>query len=364
MSKILHVSTATSWRGGEQQIAYLLQEISLAGREQVVCCPNGSPLSDYCKKTGIHHHDFHSRGILDLSLAKKLRFICRDEKVTVIHAHDSHAHSAAVLSSSVFGNKTPVVLSRRVDFPVSQNLFSKWKYNHSIIKKILCVSEKIREITGRDIGDKNKLIVIYDGIDLSKFNPGKRKFLLLHEWGLSKEVQLVGNASALAGHKDYFTFVDTAEIVMQKKPDVRFAIIGQGPDQKSIEEYIERKNLRDKIFFAGFRDNIAELLPELDVFLMTSITEGLGSILLDAFASGVPVVATCAGGIPEIVSDGQTGLLAPVKDAAKLAQQVCLLLEDASARTKMKDKAMQFVQNFSHRKMALLTMEVYDAVDP
>jgi len=359
---LLHVSTATSWRGGEQQIAYLLGELGKKNCSQTVCCPANSPLHEFCKTLPVTVMPFGSRGFAGISLARLLRNITRQKSISVIHAHDSHAHASAVLSASLFNNKTPLVLSRRVDFPVSGNPFSRWKYNHPAIRKIVCVSEKIKEITGKDVRDKDKLCVVYDGIDLEKFDRPKQS-LLHEEYELPAGTRLVGNASALADHKDYYTFVDTAERVLLREKKVRFIILGAGAEKHRIEKYIAEKQLEKSIILAGFRNNIPELLPELDIFLMTSLTEGLGSIILDAFACGVPVVATRAGGIPEIVSHNKTGLLAPVQDSALLAHHVCAILEDLLLADRLRQDAAIFVRNFSKEKMAEDTLHIYNSID-
>jgi len=359
---ILHLSTATSWRGGEQQIAYLAGELNANNFQQTVCCPAHSPLHRFCESLPVTVRPFEGRGLAGLGLARIIHKECRQRKISVIHAHDSHAHTSAVLAASLFGNRTPVVLSRRVDFAVSSNPFSRWKYNHPSIRKIVCVSEKIREVTGRDIRDTGKLCVVYDGIDLEKFNPSQKRSLLHDEYQLPAGTRLIGNASALADHKDYYTFVDTAERVLRREKKVRFIIFGDGAEKQHIENYIAEKQLEKSVILAGFRNNIPELLPELDIFLMTSLTEGLGSILLDAFASGVPVVATRAGGIPEIVSHNKTGLLAPLQDSALLSHHVCALLEDAGLCDRLRQDALTHVRNFSKETMARQTMNVYEEV--
>jgi L-malate glycosyltransferase len=359
---VLHLSTATSWRGGEQQIAYLAGELKANNIQQTVCCPANSPLHLFCETLPVAVRLFEGRGFAGLGLARIVSEECRQGKISVIHAHDSHAHTAAVLAASVFGNRTPVVLSRRVDFAVSPNPFSHWKYNHVSIRKIICVSEKIKAVTGHDIRDQSKLCVVYDGIDLEKFNPAQKRSLLHDEYQLPASTRLIGNASALADHKDYNTFVDTAERVLHREKKVRFIILGAGSEKQHIENYIAEKQLEKSVILAGFRNNIPELLPELDIFLMTSITEGLGSVLLDAFASGVPVVATRAGGIPEIVSHNTTGLLAPVQDSALLAQHVCALLEDAGLSDRLRQEALARVRNFSKEVMAHQTKKIYEEV--
>lgn len=330
--KIVHISTADSWRGGEQQVAYLTAELQKKNVAQVICCPERSPLFDFCKQNNLPVAPFSSRGIVNIKLARHIKQICDNESASLIHTHDAHGHTASVLSAIVFRNKIPIVVSRRVDVPVSKSPFSKIKYNHQWIKKIICVSEKIKEITSVSIQDKNKLCVVYSGIDPEKFKKESPSNILHQELGLNEAIPIVGNISALAAHKDYYTFVDTAEIVLRLKPNVCFVIIGEGPEEKQIREYIDQKNLSSKIICMGFRRDIPLILPELFIFLMTSDTEGLGTSLLDAFAAKVAVVSTAAGGIPEIVKHHQTGLLAPVKDVKQLADNVIRLLEDNTLR--------------------------------
>jgi len=360
--KILHVSTADSWRGGEQQVAYLTVELQKKDIAQIICCPDSSPLSNNCKQHNLPVASFSSRGIVNIKLAQHIKHICERNSVTLIHTHDAHGHTAAVLSAIIFGNKIPIVVSRRVDVPVSKSPFSKIKYNHHAIKKIICVSEKIKEITSPSIKDKSKLCVVYSGIDPEKFKKETPSNKLHIELGLNESVPIVGNISALAPHKDYYTFIDTAEIVLKSRPDVRFVIIGDGPEKEQIHEYIEHKNLSTKIICTGFRNDISVIFPELTIFLMTSDTEGLGTSLLDAFAANVAVVSTAAGGIPEIVKHNQTGLLAPIRDVRKLSDYVIQLLEDDELRKRIAAHALEFVKTFSKENTALNTLHYYDEV--
>ena len=357
--KILHVSTPTSWRGGEQQVAYLAISLKASGIDQVVLCPDQSVLSTRMKAADIPVETFASRGLLDLSLARLIAQLCRNKKVDIIHCHDSHAHSAAVISATVFNNLTPIIVSRRVDFPVSGNFMSRWKYNHPAVRRILCVSEMIRTITAPAIKDASKLTVVYSGIDLSRYDlpSGDRK--LIGELNLSPSVRLVGNISALADHKDYPTFLQTAAAICKEHADIHFIIVGKGPEEEKIKSIIRDHNLMDKVHVLGFRDDVVQVMQSLDVFLMTSITEGLGTIVLDAFAARVPVVATRAGGIPEMVEDGVTGLLADPRDVDALKDATLRILNDPALRKQFTDNAKERVKDFSFQATAAKTLEVY-----
>ncbi|MFI5164697.1 MAG: glycosyltransferase, partial [Bacteroidia bacterium] len=273
--KLLHVSTPLSWRGGEQQLAYLLEGAPQNEMKQMVLCPAGSVMEVFCKKRSIQHVVFSKGFLPDLFLAKKIAVICREQNINLVHLHDSHAHTAAVLSCMLFQNKAPLILSRKVDFPIGGNLFSAYKYNHSSIKKIICVSEKIKEIIAPAIRNQSLLAVVHDGIDLEKFAFQKSN-ILRKEYRITDDELLVANVAAIAPHKDHFTFVDTAEFLLKKKFKAMFFIIGDGPERKQIEKYITGKNLQKQVILTGFRNDIPQILPEIDIFLFTSKTEGLG----------------------------------------------------------------------------------------
>ncbi|MEQ8908201.1 MAG: glycosyltransferase [Vicingaceae bacterium] len=356
--KVLHIATALSWRGGEQQLAYLVMELQ-AEVDQIVLCSRGSEMEKFCQKNSIDHEVLAKRGGFDLAYAFKIKRLCKKLEVDLCHMHDAHAHTFAILAA-VMGNKTPLVLSRRVDFPIKQKFTSKFKYNHPAIKKILCVSEAIKEITAPDIQDKSKLHTVYSGIDLSKFKVSSGK--LRKELEIDEETPLVGNTSALADHKDYFTFLDAAEIVVKKKPEVQFVIMGDGPMADEIKAYARQKRLNNNLAFTGYRTDIPEVLADLDVFLISSKTEGLGTSILDAFACQVPVVATKAGGIPELVEDQKTGLLCEVKDSTELASAVLKLFNDKSLAEQLKEGAFQKVQQFSKAETAKQTLRHYQDV--
>lgn len=357
--RIIHVSTATSWRGGEQQLAYLIDALNEKGIEQEVLCTANSSFALYCSEKNIKKTTFNKSGSINLKAAGILANLCSSANSPIVHCHDSHAHNIAYFAALFYRNTTPVIVHRRVDFPVKSNILSRAKYNHKSVKKYICVSEAIRKILIPALSDQGKVIVIHSGIDLNKFKNLKDRSLLKTEFSFSDDSILIGNVAALAPHKDYQTFVRTAEILLKNNPDLRFVIIGDGPERNAIEAEIKARQLSNQIFLTGFRKNIPELLKELDVLLLTSKTEGLGTTLLDAFAGGLPVVATRAGGIPEIVEHKVTGLLAETGVAPSLARMVELLLADENLRQNLVNNAFERVKDFDYKITALKTLEVY-----
>ncbi len=362
--KIIHVSSALSWRGGEQQIAYLLMELAKRDIPQVVFCPDGSPLHTFCSKNGIAVITYRNRSGFYLLHALKLTLLCRKVATPVIHVHDSHSHTIAFLSVALFMNKVPIVIHRRVSFPAKKSFFSNIKYNHSAITHIICVSDHARAQVNRRLLKTDKTVVIHDGIDLSKFKEKKAGNILRNKYNLQSRHILIGNISALTPEKDLITFIDTAGFLLKKYPDLRFFIIGDGAQKQTIAAYIAAHKIGNEVILTGFLDNIPDILPELDLFLFTSANEGLGTTLLDAFACKVPVVSTNAGGIPEIVKNNVTGILAGVKQPSELAEAVEIVLNNSELKLRLVKNAFAEVQEFSAEIMALKTIEIYkDSVE-
>lgn len=353
--KVLHLSSEKTWRGGEQQIAYLIGELQKSGVKSFVALRKGSSFEGFCKKNQIPYIALKFGNEFDVSTALGVKKYANENKVDLVHIHTAKGHGLAVLAS-VLGMKAPLILSKRTDFPIKSNFYSSFKFNYPDIKKILCVSGKIKEIIDPKLNDPSKSVAVHSGVDLAKFKFEKKNFF--HELlNLPSGIKLVGNTSAIAPHKDYFTFVDVAELVCKEDENVRFLIIGSGPLENDVRSYVKKKNLESKVLFTGFISNLSEVLFNLDVFLITSEEEGLGTSILDAHACGVPVVATRAGGIPEIVIDGVTGTTAEVRDVESLAKAVRERLQDGKVF-----EAGEFVKSFSKEATAEKTLRIYKDV--
>lgn len=217
-------------------------------------------------------------------------------------------------------------------------------------------------MTAVDIRDKSKLITIHSGVDTGKFVPFFKSDWLRKKYGLSQETVVIGNTSAISDQKDYYTFVKVAEVLISQKRDVRFFIVGDGPDREAIEQFTNDRGLQDVVTFTGFVENITEVLPSLDIFLFTSKTEGLGTSVLDAMAAHVPIVATAAGGVSEMVEHLENGLLYQVKDVDGLTVGVNLLLSDPDLGISLAKKAELTVRNFSKEKTAKSSYELYKEI--
>lgn len=355
---ILHVSTADSWRGGEQQLYYLMEELEHQKVNQYLLCLEGSEMHQKAKQANWNVSPVKAGVLFSFRLARAIKHACNYLDITCVHTHDSKAHTSA-FTAALLGNDVPFVVSRRVDFPIGKSPLTKAKYNHKNLKNILCVSDAIKDIMAARIEDQSKLRTVHSGIDFERFRSLEANDYLRTKFAIPEGDFLVGNTSAIADHKDYFTFIDTAEDLINQDFPASFFIIGSGPMEREIKEYAASKNLKGKLHFTGFINEILPVLKSLDLFLITSKTEGLGTSILDAFACEVPVVATRAGGIPEIVHDQKTGLLADVGDSKYLAELVQRVLEDKVLTKDLTMSAMELLAEFDKRRTAEKTLEIY-----
>ena len=359
--KILHLSSESTWRGGEQQIIYLVEETRKLGVDAIVGCREGSVVETYCRAHDLPFVSLPFKSAYHIPTARRIIKYCKKEGIELVQTHTSKSHTMAVIAG-LLGLHIPQILTRRVDFPIKNNWFSRFKYNYSKIKRVICISETIHQMTAIDIRDKSKLITIHSGVDMDKFSPFFDSDWLRNEYDLDANTVVVGNTSAISDQKDYFTFVKVAERLIEQRKNVHFFIVGDGPTRPVIEQFVQEKGLEDHITFTGFVDNINEVLPSLDIFLFTSKTEGLGTSVLDAMAAHVPIVATAAGGVSEMVEHEKNGLLYQVGDVEGITEGVERFLGNKELAITLAEEAQKTVKNFSKEKTAKRTLEVYEEI--
>lgn len=354
---IAHISYQNTWRGGEQQASYLMEELQKQGVQQVLFAPKNSPLSEKAASYGVEVIPVQSRSIW--SFAKAIGHFKEDY---IFHSHDSNSHTAAVIAQSFFNSSLRLIVSRRVDFPIKKSILKRWKYNHGAVKKIICVSRAIQSIMAVSISDQSKLCTVHSGVDFSRFKNSTRTNALLTLLKLPKQTTLVGNVAALAPHKDYHTWLLAAKEILRLQPDIHFVSFGDGPLKDVIHNYSRELGIEKSVTFLGFRDDIPTLLPCLDVFMFSSETEGLGTSIIDTMACRVPVAATRAGGIPELVIHEKTGLLCDPKEALSLAKNVLTILESPSLKETLIQSAFEHIKAFDKKETARHTLEIYTSI--
>ena len=361
----LHVDTARTWRGGQNQVLLTVNGLRAIGdRAALVAHPDGELRRRAAE--GLELIPIAPRTEMDFSAAWKFSRLLKRLEPDVIHAHDPHGVAMASLALSLGAGSArawrapALVASRRVDFHLKSNSFSRWKYRQ--VDCFIAASEAIRTMLVADGVEAARAVTVHEGIDVEHVLAAPP--VNVHEaFWLPHHAPVVGNVAALVPHKGQRYLVDAAHLVVQQLPDARFVILGEGELREHLEKQVHEHRLEKHVLLPGFRTDVLGCIKGFDLFAMSSVTEGLGTSLLDAMACSRAIVGTSAGGIPEIVEDGVTGLLVPPRDHAELAAAIVRMLKDDDGRRRMGGAGFARVNDrFTVERMVAETASVYARV--
>jgi len=353
--RIVHVASGREWRGGQKQVwllATALHEMHGTGRrdplDQVVVTGAGSELESRLQSGGIPvraaawHAGIDPR-VLWAAISEAGRGAC------ILHAHDGHSVFIAGVAAALTGR--PLVATRRVDFRLKRPFF--WKR----ATRVIAVSKAVRAVLLKRGFDAARIPVIWSAMDVDAV-AATRPIDVRGMLGVSADAQVAINAAALAPEKDQATLIEAAARLAARLPRLRWIIAGDGRVRADLEQLIVARGLQDRVRLVGFLPDPRPWVAASDLMVLSSREEGFGGTLLDALALGVPIVATRAGGIPEVVG-AEAGLLVPPGDPAAFAAAVQQVLENADLRRRLSDAGRNRAAQFSHRRSAEAVLEVY-----
>jgi len=324
----LHIDTARTWRGGQNQVRLTVGGLRAAGHDVLLLAHASGELARRAETGHLPLETFEPRSEFDVQAAWAMGAILDRFNPEVIHAHDPMAVALAAMALRMKrkGEERPlVVASRRVDFHLKRHAFSRWKYGH--VDVFVAASRFIGSILGQDGIPADRIEVVHDGVDVAAIDAQPAVDAHAALW-LPHGAPLIGNVAALAPHKGQKHLVAAASLVVREVPDARFAIVGDGELRETLEQQIKTAGLGKHMTLTGFRPDALGLVKSFDLFVMSSVTEGLGSAILEAMTCERAVVATATGGIPEAVEAGVTGLLVPPHDEPALSAAIVRLLRD------------------------------------
>ncbi len=352
--RIAHLNTERTWRGGENQVFSLIKGLSEKfGHYNLGVVRSHGALSEKLKASSFPVYEVRPFGEWDFIAAHFLNRKLKREKIDVVHAHTSHATALAAFST--LGTSIPVVVTRRVDFHLSKNIFSRWKYKRAT--KIIAISKRVREILLEDGIPEKKLTLVPSGVDFSRFpSVGKAT---CSQMGVPNNAIVVGQVAAFAPHKDQATFLKAIALLLYKHPKVHVVMIGEGKLRKELEDLVKWLKIESSVHFLGFQKDPLLWIAGFDVFCLSSREEGLGTSILDAMALRIPVVATNAGGIPEMIEDGVTGYLAEVGNPESLANSLSKAIQGRDQSRELTDQAFSKAQHFDIQNTITQTEAVY-----
>jgi glycosyltransferase involved in cell wall biosynthesis len=353
--RVLMVDSERSWRGGQAQVLLLMRGLVEAGVDVHLAAPGDGALFARAGEPGVTRRALPAHAP---PAAAVLRGMMRRGGFDVVHSHASRAHGWVALARLGLRRRPPHVVSRRVDFAVGRGAVGALKYRRGA-DAYIAISRGVRDVLVAGGIPAERIHLAPSGIDLAKFERLREPSYLREEFGVTPRERIVGSVAALAPHKSHRDLLHAAARVRARRDDVRFFLVGEGELRTGLERLAEELGIREAVVFTGFRPDALELMSIFDVFVMSSYLEGLGTSIMDAHALRVPVVATRAGGIPEIVEDGVTGLLVPPRAPDLLAEAILRMLDDGALREACAREAQLRSTGYDYHAMVHKTLDVY-----
>ncbi len=280
----------------------------------------------------------------------RLSSLAMEKSVGIIHTMFEKAEVMGWLAKRLSGIPFWVTSRRDLGFKRKKVYDRIFKFASKDCARCIANCQAIKDqVVGHENLDPDKVAVIYNGLDIAPFRPSINGGALRREIGVDDNTPLIGMVAnfnfEIKGHR---YFIEAAEQVLKEIPKAHFVLVGDGQLRGDCGELTRSLGISGSVHFLGKRDDVAEILSQLDVSVLCSTSEGFSNVILESMAAGKPVVATNIGGNPEMVVSGVTGYLVPPADSGSLAEAIASLLNDPDMRRSMGENAkLQVAQRFS-----------------
>jgi glycosyltransferase involved in cell wall biosynthesis len=356
--RVLHVEAGMHLYGGARQVYYLLQGLHVRGIENLLACPAGSAIGQVAAPYVQALQPMAMGGDVDLGLVVRLRRLIDQTRPDIVHLHSRRgADTLGGLAARLARPVPRVVLSRRVDNPEPR----RWVgIKYRLYDKVITISEGIRQVLLEEGLAPEKVVCVPSAVDDHAFEAGCDREWYHKEFEIEPGSCVIGVIAQLIERKGHRYLIEALPHVIERYPDVRVLIFGKGPLEAAIRRQIAAAGLEGRVRLVGFRTDLARVLPCLRMVVHPALMEGLGIALLEAAAAGLPIIASRAGGMPEIVRDGENGLLIPPGDVPALAKALEALLGAPQRAQRMGKRGREIVaERFSVDAMVEGNLAVY-----
>lgn len=355
---IMHVETGRYMYGGALQVLFLLEGLSRRGIDNVLVCTRNSEIAVQAQPFAtICEVPMH--GEADLLFPLRLSSAIRETKPDIVHVHSRRGADIWGGFCAHF-HKTAALITRRVDnreWP----LIARMKYGS--YDGIVTISEGIRQVLLDEGITSSSVDCVHSAVDVERYRAPRDRLWLREQFGVPASAPLIGVIAQLIPRKGHRYLLEIVPRLVSQFPELKIVLFGKGPIKGELQEYIVQHRLENHVQLAGFRQDMARILPCLDLVVHPALMEGLGVSLLQAAAASIPIVAARAGGIPEIVRNGCNGYLVSPGNTHELADAIIKLLSNPEKAALMGAKGFELVQReFSIDSMVNGNVGVYEKI--
>ena len=354
---LLHLDDGRDWRGGQRQVLLLHEGLLAHGHDSRVVCVEGSALHRRLDERRLPHYAMTIQGGHDVFTARRIGAFARREGA-LLHAHTSHAHDLALWAGRL-GGARHIVVSRRAAFPVGANLFSRRKYTNRRVGRYLAISRAVATELERVGVEAERIRVVPSGVDLGRVATVEPAWSWRSTLRLAPGELLVGTAAALTPEKDLASLVRAFARWRERSGSGCLVVLGDGPERAALSRLAEELGVAGQVHLPGFEPDVLPLVAAMDIFVLSSQREGLGTALVDAMACGRPVIATRSGGPEDVIEDGRSGKLVDVGDVEAMAAALHELQSSAALRQRLGHEARLRAEHFDARLTVERTIAVY-----
>jgi len=364
---ILHYIETGGPGGAETVLLNIARSIDRGRFNSTAVLHESDWLHEQLSSSGVEAEIIPSRRSWDIFFLMKFIGYCRRHKIALIHSHLFGANLYSCLAGAVLG--IPVIATFHNELFFGGRLEKFMAIKSVIIRKFASRLVFVAEFMKRDYLkylklSEDRMLTVYNGIDLKGYNEEIDKSALKKGLGIEEGDLIVGHVANFRAPKGHNYLIEAASIVCQRIPRARFILVGHlgdGTIKREIEGKITDLGLKENVRILGFRKDVSRVLQLMDIFVLSSTSEGLPLSVIEAMGSSKAVVVTNVGGLPEIVVPGRTGYLVEAKDAGALAEKIMILLDDEALRKQMGEGGRKLVEErYSLRAMVDNYQQLYE----
>jgi len=354
--KILHLISSGGFFGAENVLLKIACLFNQGENQSIVCAFDDErnphlEVIEKAKGLGLPTHTINNKGRFDIGVIFKLKRYLTENKINILHTHNYKSDIIGAFAAKLAGMSLVCTAHGFTD--VTSTVSAYEKIDRFILKfwfdRVVVMSDKMLPKLS-----ENKKKVIHNGIDVSLYEKSALEYRneIRKKYGIESGEILIGTVGRLSKEKNQLLFLKALKQVMKKHPNVKALIVGDGPEKDSLLKYVDDEDLKENIIFPGIINDILPVYQALDIFVLSSITEGVPITILEAMASKVPVIATNVGGIPEIISGRDKGMLVESNNLDNLTTALTILIEDKEKRDFLSNNAFEHIkENYSLSQM-------------